>query len=98
MQVHWPLAFFRPGTTALETVTHDLSSDGFYCQACATFVPGEIRDCTLHVPTHNPNGGERVLPVQCRVRIVRVEALTNDGVYGVGCRIEDYRFGNSGSG
>ena len=83
----------------VETVTQDLSSDGFYCYSHAVFVPGEIRTCTLGVPTYHPNGGDRVRPVLCRVRIVRVEALGSEGLYGLGCRIEDYRFmGSSPSG
>ena len=99
VQVHWPVCFIRPDTTALvETVTHDLSSDGFYCLASTAFVPGEIRECTLGVPVHHPKGGDHVRPVLCRVRIIRVEALGEDGSYGVGCRIEDYRFISSGYG
>lgn len=93
VQVHWPICFIRPGTAGIvETVTHDLSSDGFYCLANTAFVPGEIRECTLGVPMHNSNSGDRVRPVLCRVRVIRVEALGEAGFYGLGCRIEDYRF------
>ena len=92
VQVHWPIAFIRPGTAeSVETVTHDLSSDGFYCLANTAFVPGEVRECTLSVPMHHANG-DRSRPVLCRVRVIRVEALAEDGSYGVGCRIEDFRF------
>jgi hypothetical protein len=92
MQVHWPLVFSRPGNPVVETVTNNLSSDGFYCLANTTFVPGEVTECTLGVPTHNPRNGGRVLAVQCKVRVIRVEVLQENGMYGVGCRIEDYRF------
>ena len=93
MQVHWPLFFSRPGSPqAVETVTHNLSSDGFYCLANTTFVPGEVTECTLGVPTRHPRNGERVLAVHCKVRVIRVEALQENGMYGVGCRIEDYSF------
>ena len=99
VQVHWPVCFIRPGTADIvETVTHDLSSDGFYCLANTAFVPGEIRECTLGVPMHRPHSGDRVRPVLCRVRVIRVEALGEDGTYGLGCRIEDYRFINSENG
>ncbi len=60
--------------------------------ANTAFIPGEIRECTLSVPTHHSPGDNRMVPVHCRVRIVRVEALSERGLYGVGCRIEDYRF------
>jgi hypothetical protein len=92
VHVHWPVRFFLEGTEeTVDTVTQDLSSDGFYCQASTVFVPGEIRACTLGVPTHHRNGGG-IRPVLCKVRVIRVEALGADGLYGVGCRIEDYHF------
>jgi len=75
----------------IETVTQDLSSEGFYCLANAPFIPGEIHSCTLSVPAYHPRDLTRVVPVQCRVRIVRVEALAENGLFGIGCRIEDYR-------
>jgi c-di-GMP-binding flagellar brake protein YcgR len=91
--VHWPLCFARQGTADLvRTTTHDLSSHGFYCIANAGFVPGELRECTLVVPTHHPNGGRPALPILCKVRVVRVEVLGESGFCGVGCEIEDYRF------
>ena len=99
VQVHWPVCFFRPGTTEIvKTVTQNLSSDGFYCLANIVFVPGEIRECTLGVPTYHPNSRDRARPVLCRVRIIRIEALGQDGLYGVGCRIEDYHFISPGNG
>jgi len=92
IQVHWPLRFLNGDTTDIvETVTRDLSSDGFYCLAKMPFVPGEFKACTLGVPTSHPRGNERVLSVECTVRIIRVQVL-DDGLYGVGCRIEDYHF------
>ena len=92
-QVHWPVFFAQPGRDdAIQTVTHDLSSNGFYCIANLAFVPGETRECTLVVPTHNPHGGQPVVPVLCKVRVIRVEVVGDDGLYGVGFRIEDYRF------
>jgi len=95
-QVHWPLCFSRGGNgDPVRTTTQDLSSHGFYCVANAGFVPGELRECTLVVPTHHPNGGRPALPVLCKVRVVRVELLGESGFCGVGCEIEDYRFPGS---
>ena len=73
-------------------MTHDLSSEGFYCVAGTPFVPGEIHSCTLTVPTHNRNGGSSAVCVECKARVVRVEAFPDSGTYGIGFRIEDYRF------
>lgn len=92
-QVHWPVYFSLRGSSDLvRTTTEDLSSQGFYCVANGGFVPGEIRECTLLVPTHDLNGGSPTLPVMCRVRVVRVESLGERGACGVGFAIEDYRF------
>ena len=98
MQVHWSLSFYQAGSTAtVESTTHNLSSDGFYCVANTQFVPGEIRECTLGIPVLHPDTGDRVLPVKCKVRVIRVEILGESGLYGVGFRIEDYRFISSGA-
>ena len=91
IHVHWPLCFVPTGVAkTVETVTHNLSSDGFYCFTNTTFVPGEIRECTLGVPTRDPISGPKLLIVQCRVRVIRVETLGGNSRYGVGCHIEDY--------
>ncbi len=91
MRVHWPLRLHKANANEIvETTTYDLSSDGFYCLAKTSFVPGEAVACTLGVPTHHPNGADRVVSVECRVRIVHVESR-QEGLYGLGCRIEEYR-------
>ncbi len=90
VSVHWPLRFFR-SDAPIETVTHDLSSDGFYFLTRDDFAPGEALSCMLGVPTHHPNGADRMAFVDCRIRIVRVEPAAEEGLYGIGCRIEEYR-------
>jgi len=98
-QLHWPLSFALTGTAeSVQTITQDLSSDGFYCIANARFVPGEARHCTLLVPTHHPGGENSPLHVLCKVRIIRVEVTGERGFYGVGCQIMDYRLVNSARG
>ncbi len=86
MQVHWHVSFSDGETqSALQSITQDVSSDGFYCVAKVAFVPGEIRTCMLELPAHP-------VRIYCKVRIIRVEALAERETYGIGCRIEDYRF------
>jgi len=97
-QVHWGISFRSANSDTVETVTQNLSSDGFYCLVNTPFVPGEVRPCILSVPTYYPYGGNRVQPVHCKVRVIRVEVLgAQDDSYGVGCRIEDCRFVPSSS-
>ena len=45
----------------------------------------------MKIPIYQPDRTEQTLALKCRVRIVRVELLGEDG-YGVGCEIEDYCF------
>jgi hypothetical protein len=95
-QVHWPLSFMLAGTPeVVQTVTQDLSSDGFYCVAKARFIPGETVDCMLALPTPNRHGGTGASLVFCKVRVIRVEVTAEGGRYGAGCQIIDYRFVNS---
>jgi len=92
-RVHWTVQFGRRDAAELaSTQTRDISSDGFYCRSNVPFSPGEVVECILHVPAHRPQAPGGVLLVNCRVRVVRVDAPDNQGLYGVGCRIEDYRF------
>lgn len=91
--VHWPVRFLGKGAAgAADNVTQNLSSDGFFVRSSAVFVPGEAGICILEVPAHDPKDVDPVLYLECRVRIVRVDAPGADGLSGVGCRIEDYRF------
>lgn len=92
-RLHWPLLLFRNGAAdAIESVTRDLSSSGFYCMAQGLFTPGELLICTLRIPTHDPNGRHLERTLECRSRVMRVEEQETEGVFGVACRIEDYHF------
>jgi hypothetical protein len=82
----------------VETFTEDLSSDGFYFHSPRAFVPGEVRVCSLSAPTCHPDERTRPIEIECRIRVVRVEALTAAALYGVGCRIMDYRVVGGASG
>jgi hypothetical protein len=92
-RLHWQVRFFQPSPLeTVETITQNLSSSGFYCLAQTPFVPGELMTCSLKLPAHHPHGVEQAVSLECRVRVVRVEAPDVDGFYGIGCRIEDYHF------
>src|ERR1700748_1544590 len=90
-QVRWQVVFAgRRAANAVPTVTHDLSSTGFYCITPETFMPGETLECTLTVPVHNRLGIEPGLALRCTVHVVRAEPVGDEGLYGVGFKIEDY--------
>jgi len=92
-QVHWTVLLFREHTSkAVTTLTQNLSSSGFYCLSRTPFALGEQLFCSLEVPTHDPLGKERSLPLECRARVVRVDPEPGNTRYGIACQIEDYHF------
>jgi PilZ domain len=91
-QAKWPVSIWAPNTSApVEALTTNLSSDGFHCLSPVPLKPDEIVACTLTIPeiSIQPGGPRRVL--ECRVRIVRLEPPNEDGDFGIGCRIENFR-------
>jgi len=91
IQVHWPVLLFRKDVQeAVESTTQDLSSSGFFCETTVPFAPGEELICALKVPFHDPKGKHLDRNLECTVRVVRMEAKTQDSTFGVACRIEDY--------
>jgi len=91
-QVHWPVLLMRDHDgKAIETVTQNLSSSGFYCLSSAGLTPGERLFCTLRVPAHDPNNDGSAVSLECSAVVLRSE-LTPSGDFGVAFRIDDYHF------
>jgi hypothetical protein len=91
--LHWSVLLFRSHVAdAVETLTRDLSSSGFYCVTATAFTPGERLVCTLKIPTYDPNGKHLERTLECKVRVMRVEPQNGDGTFGMACQIEDYHF------
>ena len=91
--VHWPILFFRnPVSEGIESTTLNLSSNGFYCLSHTLFAVGESLFCTLRVPSHDPEGKERIWVLECRARVKRAEPAALEGLFGIACEFEDYRF------
>ncbi len=96
-QVHWPVLLLRErGADAINTVTQNLSSSGFYCFSPAPLTPGESLLCTLKLPAYDPKGEERTLALECTVLVMRAEAAA-DGFFGIAFCIEDYHLITSGT-
>jgi hypothetical protein len=93
-KVHWTLLLFQDHE-AVETVTQDLSSNGFYCLSRIPFRSGEVLICLLRVPTHEPFNNEGTLALECRAKVMRSEPGAADGLCGIACQIEDYRFAST---
>jgi len=88
--VHWRAWLFRKNRSlAVETVTQNLSSDGFYCLAEAPFLPGERLMCALAIPTLEPTGRKEERRLECVVRVARLDCSGERA--GVAFHIESYR-------
>ncbi len=91
MSVRWSVLFFRDQVSeAVESVTENLSSSGFYCLSRTPLAPGESAICALSAPAHDPLCKEHTLRLECRVRVVRTESAATEGLYGIACQIDDY--------
>jgi hypothetical protein len=91
--LHWSILLFRNQVAdAVESLTRDMSSEGFYCVTGVAFTPGERLICTLKIPTHDPNGKHLERRLECKVLVMRVEPQGAEGTFGLACQIEDYHF------
>ena len=87
-QLHWGLTLHTQGN-AVETRTENVSSEGFYYISDQPASPGQMLHCTMMVPWHG-DGDEGPLCFQCQARVIRVQPVSEEGRFGVGCRIERY--------
>ena len=88
--LRWPITLHRNGNgKVVETLTENLSSQGFYCRTSEPFAFGECLDCVLRFPEHSFGGNGTAVRLRCRASVVRVETAGPQH-FGIACRIEDY--------
>jgi hypothetical protein len=89
--VHWAVHLVRhPSRAPIESVTDNLSSEGFYCHCDESFVPGEFLECLVLVPTQARSAQGECLGLRCLVQVVRAEEPAAGGRCGIGFHIENY--------
>src|SRR5260370_31632850 len=87
--LHWTVRVFRqPGRPSVESITKNLSSEGFYCITSEPFKLGERLQCMIVIPSGGSFGLESSVGLECHGTVRRMEKLPR-GV-GLGCHIEDY--------
>lgn len=87
--LHWPVRLFRdPAAPSVESITENLTSNGFYCISKEPFELGERLECIIAIPAGSFGYNESPIRLQCRVRVARVEGQQEG--FGLGCYIEDY--------
>ena len=96
MSLALPVVLIRPGTQApIETLTENVSSDGFYCLSEQEFWPDEILNCEMCLPGDQVSSvPEHGLRVNCEVRVVRVVSRGLQG-FGVACHLDKYTVSRS---
>jgi hypothetical protein len=94
--VQWTVTLFRRNSgEAIESTTRNLSSDGFHCLVRREFAIGERLTALLHIPAYDPTGREATCTLSCDARVLRLDPTDHDGIYGLACGIEDYRFAHT---
>ena len=89
-EVRWQVHFLpNKEASGFVSTTQNLSSEGFYCCSPVLLRPGNLALCLLEVPTYQSGSS---LFLKCRTRVIWVQAIDEDGYYGIGCQIEDYWF------
>jgi hypothetical protein len=74
---------------AVETVTEDLSSEGFYCISERPFSPHEWLECELTISSAQPSAPlDKGLVLRCTAEVVRL--LPAGPRFGLACRFENY--------
>jgi hypothetical protein len=92
-RLQWRVCFWGPPLTGVvETVTRNLSSDGFHCLSRIPLPIKETVSCTLLIPIYKRNRAGSALQLECSVQVTRIEPVNEEGFFGLGCRIKDYRF------
>jgi hypothetical protein len=87
--LHWPVRLFRhPNTASVESMTENLTSNGFYCVSKEPFELGERLECIIAIPAGSFGYSDSPIRLQCRVRVMRIESQCEG--FGLGCYIEDY--------
>ena len=90
--MHWPIVLFRQGSSeVIESVTQNLSSNGFCCHSETLFAPGEVLVCAIKFPSYDPSGHGRPGVLECRVHVERAEPDETGNFYRIACHIQDYR-------
>ena len=88
MPLRWPVRLVRTkGAPAVETVTENLSLDGFYCLSDEPFQVGDLLECVLALPALDIGYHEKPVRLRCRVKVIRVERAGPR--FGLACKIED---------
>ena len=86
------LVHLHPGKdqTRIDSITSDISTDGFLCLTPIPFEKGKLLVCMIAWPSHGRGVLDKLLVLGCDARVVRCEQDPDTGLYWTAFRIEDY--------
>jgi hypothetical protein len=96
LRLAYPLRLYRSGEVSrTETITEDISCEGFFCVTNRRFSPFETLECELLIPVQEagvPSKHDIIL--RCQAEVVRVVQHVDEAVFGIACRLSDYTIGS----
>src|SRR5579862_3565560 len=92
LSLRWTARLFTSDHRWVEASIYNISSDGFYFQAPATFPAGATLRCVVAGPTNNREKPNHTFAMECKITIIYSNQIGSDEVSGTGCRIQEYRF------
>ena len=86
------LVHLHPGKdqTRIDSITSDISTDGFLCRTPRPFEKGRFVVCMIVWPSHGRGVLDTPLILRCNARVVRCEHDPDTGLYRTAFRIQDY--------
>lgn len=86
----WGVHLWKGAGHAVDALTSDVSSGGFYIRCPEPFAPGNKITAFLEIPGGGADEGSPKLVLRCDVRVLRIETLADSCDWGLGCEILDY--------
>jgi len=94
LALRWTARLLTSDHRWVEASIHNMSSDGFYCLSETEFAADTTTLCVIVGPAHVPAKSYNFISIECRIKVVYSIPAGPDGVFGVGCRIQEYQFFN----
>jgi hypothetical protein len=89
-RAQWRVRFWKPSGEAVEALTVDVSSDGFYCRCSQQFSEDDRLSAILEIPGAGADADLHKLALSCEVQVLRVKTLAGGREWGLAVRILDY--------
>lgn len=90
MRLQLPVHLQSGDQAPIDSITRDISTDGFLCLTPRPFTKGEALVCLIAWPSHGRGVPDKPFVLRCHARVVRCEHDLDTGLYRTAYHIEDY--------